>query len=416
MGDFSFAHMADCHLGGWRDPKLRALGIKSFEKAVDICLARNVDFVLIAGDLFDTSLPSIDCLKAAVARLKQLSRRGIPVYIVAGSHDFSPSGKSILSVIEEAGLILDVSSGSVDGDKLRLSFVNDPGTGVKVTGLLGRRGMLEKSYYDALDRHALEAEPGFKVFMLHTAISEFKLQEELEACPLSILPKGFNYYAAGHVHCVFSRLEPGYGHIAYPGPVFPNNFKELEELKQGGFYIVDVKDRLLRPEFVPIRLRPVLSLDIELGALTSSEAEARIKGALKKLSPENAIVTLRLKGTLAGGRASDINFRDMFNDLYARGAFFVMKNSSKLHSAEFEEVKVQHTSVEETEQALIAEHLGKIKVEGLDKEAESGLTRELMRLLDAEKLEGQKNADFEARIVDDASEVINDSLLDDKAD
>ncbi|PIN75414.1 hypothetical protein COV22_00870, partial [Candidatus Woesearchaeota archaeon CG10_big_fil_rev_8_21_14_0_10_47_5] len=67
-------------------------------------------------------------------------------------------------------------------------------------------------------------------------------------------------------------------------------------------------------------------------------------------------------------------------------------------------------------QALIAEHLGKIKVEGLDKEAESGLTRELMRLLDAEKLEGQKNADFEARIVDDASEVINDSLLDDKAD
>ena len=45
-----FAHLADCHIGGWRDPKLKELGIRSFESAVKVCIEENVGFVLIAGD------------------------------------------------------------------------------------------------------------------------------------------------------------------------------------------------------------------------------------------------------------------------------------------------------------------------------------------------------------------------------
>ena len=29
--------------------------------------------------------------------------------------------------------------------------------------------------------------------------------------------------------------------FVYPGPLFPNNFKELEDLKQGSFVIVDTE-------------------------------------------------------------------------------------------------------------------------------------------------------------------------------
>ncbi len=51
--------MADCHIGGWQEPKLKELGIKVFEKAIDKCIEKNVAFVLISGDLFNTSLPGI---------------------------------------------------------------------------------------------------------------------------------------------------------------------------------------------------------------------------------------------------------------------------------------------------------------------------------------------------------------------
>ncbi|MCK4522256.1 MAG: metallophosphoesterase, partial [Nanoarchaeota archaeon] len=97
-----FAHLADCHIGSWRDPKLRDVNTKAFIKAVDICIEKNVDFILISGDLFNTSLPAIDNLKQAVIKLKELKDKNISVYIIAGSHDFSPSGKTILDVLEHA--------------------------------------------------------------------------------------------------------------------------------------------------------------------------------------------------------------------------------------------------------------------------------------------------------------------------
>ncbi|MBI2140227.1 metallophosphoesterase, partial [Candidatus Woesearchaeota archaeon] len=55
-----FAHMADCHIGGWRDPKLRLVNAEAFQKAAAVCIEKNVDFILIAGDLFNTSLPPMD--------------------------------------------------------------------------------------------------------------------------------------------------------------------------------------------------------------------------------------------------------------------------------------------------------------------------------------------------------------------
>jgi len=58
-----FAHLADCHIGSWRDPKLREVSTKAFIKAIDLSIEKNVDFIIIAGDLFNTSLPSVERLK-----------------------------------------------------------------------------------------------------------------------------------------------------------------------------------------------------------------------------------------------------------------------------------------------------------------------------------------------------------------
>ena len=42
-----FAHLADCHLGGWREEKLRELGLDTFREAIEICIKENTAFVLI---------------------------------------------------------------------------------------------------------------------------------------------------------------------------------------------------------------------------------------------------------------------------------------------------------------------------------------------------------------------------------
>src|SRR3989344_5029772 len=151
-----FAHMADCHIGSWRDPKLKDTSTSAFIKAVDKCIKEKVDFILIAGDLFNTSFPRLDNLKAVVSKLRQLKDLEITVYIVPGSHDYSHSGKTIHDVLEEAGLFVNVFKGSAENGKLKLNFTADRKTGAKITGILGKRGALEKSYYEKLILDNLE--------------------------------------------------------------------------------------------------------------------------------------------------------------------------------------------------------------------------------------------------------------------
>ena len=67
-----FAHLADLHLGSWREEKMRDLSTKAFLAAIDDCISRKVDFILFAGDLFNTSLPSLDTLKIVTKKLKEL--------------------------------------------------------------------------------------------------------------------------------------------------------------------------------------------------------------------------------------------------------------------------------------------------------------------------------------------------------
>ena len=66
-----FTHLADVHLGGWKAGPMQDLNFQSFQKAIDISLDRKVDFILIAGDLFDSAYPSIEILKETFAEFKR---------------------------------------------------------------------------------------------------------------------------------------------------------------------------------------------------------------------------------------------------------------------------------------------------------------------------------------------------------
>ena len=160
--------------------------------AIDRCLDERVDFLIIAGDLFNTALPAIDSVRLAVTKLKQLNDANIPVYGIPGSHDFSASGKTMLDVLESAGLFTNVAKGeSVDG-KLKLRFTTDPRTQVKLTGIFGRKGGLDKYYYEDLARDKLDT-TGFCIFLFHAALTELKPQGlyAMDAMSSSFPSRGF---------------------------------------------------------------------------------------------------------------------------------------------------------------------------------------------------------------------------------
>ncbi|MCF7871888.1 exonuclease SbcCD subunit D [Candidatus Woesearchaeota archaeon] len=415
-----FSHIADVHIGSWRDPKMKILAEESFIKAIDISIQEKVDFLLIAGDLFNTAIPGIDQIKLAIKKLQELKEKNIPVYYIAGSHDYSPSGKTMLDIIEEAKLGINVTKGKINEQgKLQLQFTEDPKTGAKITGLIGRRGMLERKYYEALDTTNLEQENGFKIFMFHTSIDELKPKElqEMESNPISFLPKGFDYYAGGHVHIVAEYNEqnltkkteaqntdnqnskPRYQNVIYPGPTFPANFSELEKLNTGGFYIYD-EGKLERKT---LKIKETIIEKVLIENENPEQATTKIKNSLKNQDVQNKIILLRIEGQLSTGTTDQIEMKEIIQELYQKGAYFVMKNTNKLKTQEFKEIKIEEHHQEQIENKLIKEHLNQTENDFQDEEK---LTKTLIQVLSQEKNEAEKQSDYEKRIQKDIDQTL----------
>lgn len=403
---FRFAHLADCHLDSWREPELKKVSLNAFTEALDICMAEKVDFILIAGDLFHVATPDIDILKSAVEKLKEARDKGIRIYAIPGSHDFSYSEKTMLKVLEAAGLFVNVSRATVNKDgKIKLKFTLDEKTGVKITGLPGRCGALERDYYNNLDYESAEKEDGFKIFMFHSAIEEYKPEflKNIESLQLSLLPKGFDYYAGGHVHEQFERTEKNYGKIAYPGALYPVKYDELEKYKAGGFFILDY-DSELKSKFIRIEPHKVVALKLNLEGLEAKNCKEKIMEALKNEVLMDAIVLLRVRGVLGSGKPTDIDMNSVADHVKKEGALVFKRSTTKLSSKEFEEISIEAKGdIHQIEENLINEHIGKIKVKCNN---EKKRTIELMNSLDSLKDEAETVDSYSERMLKDAKKVL----------
>ncbi len=98
-----FAHLSDIHLGFQKHEALQKVEQEVFERALDECISRKVDFILIPGDLFHVNIPEMRVQKYAFAKFRQVHQAGIPVYVVYGSHDFSPVSNSVIDLLAEVG-------------------------------------------------------------------------------------------------------------------------------------------------------------------------------------------------------------------------------------------------------------------------------------------------------------------------
>jgi DNA repair exonuclease SbcCD nuclease subunit len=295
-----------------------------------------------------------------------------------------------------------VHKGEVHDEKLTLKFTVDKKTGVKITGILGKRGMLEHKYYEKLNKENLEKEEGFKIFMFHSPISELKPKdlEQMDSFSLDAFPKGFDYYAGGHVHICEKYNTPEFKNVYYPGPLFPANFAELEKLKSG-FYCMYENGEVKRES---ITIKKVVVMDIDAKDKTPGEVEQEIKKNMQD-DYKDMIVLLKAHGRLQSGKASNIDFNSIIKELYDKNAYFVMKNASKLLSQDMQDIKITEKTIEDVEQAVIKENLGQIKTGFSDREAE--IAKLLIAELSKTKKEDQKVQDFQEKLKEEGLKILD---------
>ena len=72
------------------------------------------------------------------------------------------------------------------------------------------------------------------------------------------------------------------------------------------------------------------------------------------------------------------------------------------------QIEIKTGSIEEVEDSIIKDHIGQIELPDLQlNDNQELLTNQLMTTLNKEKIEGEKNIDFETRIIKDAIEIFN---------
>jgi DNA repair exonuclease SbcCD nuclease subunit len=139
----------------------------------------------------------------------------------------------------------------------------------------------------------------FNIFVFHMAVDLPNIKSpyiEAEAPP-ELIPEGFNYYAAGHVHKPYlEKFKTGL--LAYPGCTETTDYVEARFNK--GFYHVRVDATgAIHNEFVQFQsARKFIILDSDFSGIIPSKISEQAAQLVKGVDAEGAIIIPILKGVL----------------------------------------------------------------------------------------------------------------------
>lgn len=234
---FQFIHAADIHLDsplkglerydGAPVERLRQATRRALENMCGLAIRERVDFVIIAGDLFDRDWKDYNTGLFFVQQMTRLDHENISVYILKGNHDAEsritknlplPSNVHVFSHKKPQTFRLESCNVSIHGQSFAESAVTED-----------------------LSSNYPQAEPGrFNIGVLHTCAAGREGHAPYAPCKIEgLISKGYNYWALGHVH----KRE-----ILNQDPLilFPGNIqgRHIRETGAKGCSLVTVDDRL----------------------------------------------------------------------------------------------------------------------------------------------------------------------------
>jgi DNA repair exonuclease SbcCD nuclease subunit len=295
---FSFVHAADLHLGyAQYGLEVRREDFeRAFQELVDKTIELQPDFIIIAGDLFHNARPSNVTLESAIRNFGRLREAGIPVLTVDGSHDSAPNivTGTILNPLDSAGLIYHLP-------RHEGACWNKPDC-CYVYGVpnFRTRRKTEELLPAFMEQNKPTTDPAlFNIFVFHMALDIQNVKPpymEAEASP-ELIPEGFNYYAAGHVHTPYmEKFKTGL--LVYSGCTETVNYDEAK-IKKGFYHVMVDENGKVSPQFIELqspRKFVVLEQDFT-GVMPSKITESTIQ-MVKGADEEGVILIPILKGSL----------------------------------------------------------------------------------------------------------------------
>jgi hypothetical protein len=139
---------------------------------------------------------------------------------------------------------------------------------------------------------------------------------------------------------------------------------------------------------------------------SATEAQEYILQTIPK-STQDAIVLLRIIGTLGQGTIQDVGLDEIIKEVHKRGAFHVLRNTAKLQSMSFEEENYEHAQadIDTVEKETIEEHIGQIPLPELDEEE---TTKKLLQALELQQIDGETKTTFSNRVIDTVKEIVKE--------
>ena len=279
MTSFRFIHTADIHLDsplrgladqeGSAAERIRAAPREAFDTLIGQAIQEKVDFVVIAGDLYDGNWRDYRTGLFFVRQMGRLAGEGIPVFLLYGNHD---AESQITRRLVLPGNVRTFSSRQPETFALEELGVTLHGQSFP------RRDVTD----NLVPGYPQPIQSTFNIGVLHTALGGMGDHANYAPCTLDdLVNKGYDYWALGHVHqgCVLKER---------PHVVFPGNLqgRHIRETGPKSAYLVTVNDGELA-ELSPVHADVVrwalLPVPVD-GCTQMSEVVDRVRTAI-----ENAV-------------------------------------------------------------------------------------------------------------------------------
>lgn len=245
MKRISFIHAADLHLDspmiGLKSlpadiyTRVKESTFTALKKITIAAIQHQVDFVILAGDLFDGEDRSLRAQSRFRTEMLKLAEKNIPVYIVHGNHDHLNGSWVNLDLPEN------VHSFDHQVETMVLKTKHE-----SIIHLYGFSYPQRHVYERKIDEYQKMPGADFHIGILHG--NESSGQEHDNYAPFTVkelIEKGFDYWALGHIHKrrILSESPP----IVYPGNIQGRNKKEIGAK---GFYHVELTDSGVMLNFI----------------------------------------------------------------------------------------------------------------------------------------------------------------------
>lgn len=352
-------HTSDWHIGKrLMDRERLPEQIAALDEIVRICDERDVDLVLVAGDVFDTYMPSADAEEVFFRAVKRIAGEKRAVVIVSGNHDDGVRLAASAPLAAEEGIYLfggGCDAVPVGGDRAVKAVASGEGYAVIANAREEqvyinalpypnearlKEEKTDESYADKLRRWIARGEAGFSGNMPHILLSHLfvaggKVSESerdidlggARAVPVSLF-SAFDYVALGHLHKPQKLGE----NVRYSGSLLQYSFDEFEK-KQ--VILLHTQEKSLEIEEIP------LSSGRKLVRLEEENAE-RAAVLLKQYPGAFIELTLRLSSPLTSQetqllRAANDGLVSLIVRTRAESSAPVIKRSSLSSKQLFEE-------------------------------------------------------------------------------